>query len=73
MRKLLQDDDKMPLCDPQDQRLDFLLEIAHCFNETKSSYTHRVRSLTSHTQEALYLTINGIVNMSRMFLNEKKL
>ena len=63
---ILKDDDRMP----QDQQLDFLLEIAHCFNGLKSSYTHRVRKLTSDTREALYLTINGIVIMSRMFLNE---
>ena len=68
---ILKDDDRIPLCDPQDQRLDFLLGIAHCFNEMNSSCTLRVGSLTSDTREALYLTINGIVNMYRMSLNEK--
>ena len=51
---ILKDDDRMPLCVPQDQLLDFLLEITHCFNEMKSSYTRRVRSLTSDTREAFH-------------------
>ena len=57
---ILKEDDRMTLCGPQDQRLDFLLEIAHCFNEMKSSYTHRVRSLTNDTREVLYLRFADI-------------
>ena len=34
-------------------------------------YVHRVRSLTKDTSEALYLTLTGLVHMTKMLFNEK--
>ena len=33
--------------------LEFIIEIADCFNELKSKYMHQVRSLTDDTSNAL--------------------
>ena len=64
----LNDPDREPITDANDPRLSFLLEIGHCFNEMKSKYTHRVRSLTIDTSNALFLTLTGLVHMTKMFL-----
>ena len=36
----LNDPDREPIRDPNDERLSFLSELGHCFNEMKSAYTH---------------------------------
>ena len=68
----LNDPDREPITDANDPRLSFLVEIAHCFNEMKSTYTHRVRSLTDDTSNALYLTLTGLVHLTKMFLEKFK-
>ena len=66
----LNDPDREPINDANDPRLSFLVEIAHCFDAMKSPYTHRVRSLTDDTSNALFLTLTGIVHMTKMFLEK---
>ena len=43
--------------------------MANCFNKMKSIYTHRLRSLTNDTSNALYLTL---VHMTKMFMTDSK-
>lgn len=68
----LNDPDREPITDANDARLSFLVEIAQCFNEMKSTYTHRVRSLTDDTSNALFLTLTGLVHLTKMFLEKFK-
>ena len=66
----MNDPDREPITDANDPRLSFIVEIAHCFNEMKSIYSHRVRSLTDDTSNALFLTLTGLVHMTKMFLEK---
>ena len=66
----LNDPDRMPITDIDDPRLSYIIEMANCLNDMKSKYTHRVRSLTLDTSNALYLTLLGLVHMTKRFLTE---
>ena len=70
--KRLNDDDRYPIVDENDERLKYLEEIADCFNQMESNYTHRVRSLTDDTRKGLYVTLYGVVDITRMLLRDKK-
>ena len=55
--------------DGDDGMLKLLLQYV-IYNDMRLAYDHRVRYRTCDTHKALYLTLNGIVHMSKMFLTE---
>lgn len=69
--KRLNDEDRHPIYNVNDERLVFLVEIAECFNLMVSKYDTRVCSLTIDTRKALYLTLNGLVHMIKMLISDK--
>ena len=70
--KRMNDEDRYPIRDENDDRLKYLEEIADCFNQMTSTYTHRIRSLTDDTRKGLYITLYGIVDMTKMLIRDKK-
>ena len=66
----LNDPDRLPVTDPNDPRLDYLLQMATMFKPMDNSVRgRRVRGLTSETANALHSTLVGIVELIRTLLN----
>ena len=65
----LRDDDRYPINDPNDPKLDFLQEIATSFKLMDNCIRgYRIRGLTQETSNALHQTLLGIVELVRILL-----
>ena len=71
--KILNDDDRYPINDKSDSRLQFLLQMAQSFDEMKPRSlpgNMRMKMLTVDTSEALALTLRGLVDLSKQLLTK---
>ena len=59
------------ICDPEDSRLDFLLEFGKMCLEMGGKQGHRVKQLSKDTAEAIHHTCCGIVELTKDLLREE--
>lgn len=65
----LNDPDRLPITDPNDSRLDFLLKMATSLKKMDNAKKgHRIRSLTADTANAWHVTLTGMVEVTRKLL-----
>ena len=65
----LNDPDRLPIKDPNDDRLDFLLKMARSLKKMDNAKkTHRIRCLTEDTANAWHITLVGMVELTRELL-----
>ena len=68
----INDDDRQPFIDSNDERLTFLVDMATCFKKMNNSVLgKRIRGFTNHTSNALHLTINGFVDVIKTLLSSE--
>ena len=68
----LNDDDRQPFIDSNDERLTFLVDMATCFRKMNNSVLgKRMRGFTNHTSNELHLTINGFVDVIKTLLSSE--
>ena len=68
----LNDPDRKPLTHVNDERFDFLLNLADCIQEMSGNVGGiRYKSLTSVTRDSFVQTVRGLVSLSKKFLNDQ--
>ena len=68
----LNNDDRYPFTSEDDCRFDYLHNIARSFKLMDASqFRYRITSLTADTSNALHMTLNGIIHLTRLFLTRK--
>ena len=67
----LNDVDRLPFSDPNDERLDFVLRMVTFFKQMDNSVRgHRIRGLTGETSNALHQTLIGIIDLIKILLSQ---
>ena len=67
----LNDVDRLPFSDPNDERLDFVLRMATIFKQMDNSVRgQRIRGLTGETSNALHQTLIGSVDLIKILLSQ---
>ena len=67
----MNDVDRLPFSDPNDERLDFILKMATIFKQMDNFVRgQRIRGLTCETSNALHQTLVGIVDLIKTLLSQ---
>ena len=67
----MNDVDRLPFSDPNDERLEFILRMATIFKQMDNSVRgQRIRGLTCETSNALHQTLFGIVDLIKTLLSQ---
>ena len=67
----LNDPDRRVFTSCEDDRFEFLLQMAESFGKMSvSHYTHRVMCLTADTTQALVVTLKGLVSLMKYLLGK---
>ena len=69
----LNDPDRAVFSTYDDERYDYLLQMAESFERmdtTSTKYTHRVMSLTADTSKALVITLRGLESLVKYLLSK---